>query len=266
LSARQLAVISQQLTSRDRQVMRTVSQFRVMSGAQLGRLFWPEGSPQTHGRLARRGLRRLVRLDVLQPLARRVGGERSGSASTTFALGRAGQHLLHAERSPKRRIRRPHTPGARYLAHTLAVAGLYVALVDAERRGLVELLAFDPEPGCWRPYMGAYTARLTLKPDAYLKLAIGEYDHSWFIEQDMATEAQTTIEAKARRYHDYYRTGTEQAARGVFPRVLWIVPSEPHAEVVRKTLGRLPADAHRLFAVSTTAEALTLLTGTGAVS
>jgi hypothetical protein len=261
LSARQLAAISQQLTDRDRQVMRTVSRFRVMSGAQLGTLFWPDSSPQTRGRLARRGLARLVRLDVLQPLARRVGGERSGSASTTFAVGRAGQYLLQAERASGRRVRRAHTPGARYLAHTLAVAGLYVGLVDTERQGLVETItSFDPEPGCWRPYMGAYAARLTLKPDAYLKLAIGEYDYSWFIEQDMATEAQTTIEGKAKRYHDYYRTGTEQAERGVFPRVLWIVPDASHAEVVRKTLGRLPADAHRLFAVTTTADALALLT------
>jgi hypothetical protein len=260
MSPCQLAAISQRLTSRDRQVMRTVSRFRVMSGAQLGRLFWPEGSPRTHGRLARRGLSRLVRLDVLQPLARRVGGERSGSASTTFAVGRAGQHLLQAERPSTRRVRRAHTPGARYLAHTLAVAGLYVGLVEAERQRLVELPAFAPEPECWRPYAGAWGARLTLKPDAYLKLAIGEYDYSWFIEQDMATEAQTTIEGKARRYHDYYRTGTEQAERGVFPRVLWIVPDTSRAEIIGETLERLPAEAHRLFAVTTAAEALALLT------
>jgi hypothetical protein len=230
-----------------------------MSGAQLGRLFWPEGSPRTRGRLARRGLSRLVRLDVLQPLARRVGGERSGSASTTFAVGRAGQYLLQSEQPSGRRVRRAHTPGARYLAHTLAVAQLYVELVDAERRGLVEIATFSPEPECWRPYAGAWGAPVTLKPDAYLKLAIGEYEYSWFIEQDMATEAQTTIEGKARRYHNYHRTGTEQAEHGVFPRVLWIVPDAPHAETVRETLERLPADAHRLFAVTTTADAIVLL-------
>ena len=259
LSPRQLAAISLQLTDRDLQALRTVSRFRVMSGAQLGRLFWPEGSPRTRGRLARRGLNRLSQLDVLEPLARRVGGERSGSASTTFAVGRAGQHILQAGQQSGRRVRRAHTPGARYLAHTLAVAQLFVDLVDAERRRRLEIAAFSPEPECWRPYTGAWGAGLTLKPDAYLKLAVGDFEYSWFIEQDMATEAQTTIESKARRYHDYYRTGTEQAARGVFPRVLWIVPNTAHAERVRETLERLPADAQRLFAVTTTAEALTLL-------
>jgi hypothetical protein len=147
----------------------------------------------------------------------------------------------------------------RYLAHTLAVAGLYVDVVDAERHGLLEIVAFSPEPECWRSYAGAWGAGLALKPDAYLKLAVGEYEYSWFIEQDMATEAQTTIESKARRYHAYYRTGTEQAKRGVFPRVLWIVPDTRRAERVRETLERLPADAQRLFAITTTADGIALL-------
>lgn len=263
LSPRQLAAISQQITDRDLKTLRTVSRFRVMSGAQLGRLFWPESSAQTRGRLARRGLNRLVRLDVLEPLARRVGGERSGSASTTFAVGRAGQYLLQSERPSGRRVRRAHTPGERYLAHTLAVAQLYVDLVDAQRQGHLEILAFDPEPECWRPYIAAFAARQVLKPDAYLKLATGEYIYSWLIEQDMATEAQTTIESKARRHYDYYRTGTEQAARGVFPRVLWVVPNASHAERVRETLKRLPDDAQRLFMVTTVERAVALLAGTG---
>jgi Replication-relaxation len=260
MSPRRLASISQQLSQRDLEALRTVGRFRVMSGGQLQRLLWREGSPQTAARLARRGLSRLVRLDVLQPLARRVGGMRAGSASTTFAVGRAGQYLLQSEQPSKRRVRRAHTPGERYLAHTLAVAGLYVDLVEAQRRELVEVLAFDPEPECWRPYMAAFAARRVLKPDAFLKLAIGEYDYSWLVEQDMATEAQPTIESKARRYYDYYRSGREQAARGVFPRVLWIVPDPSRAETVRETLGRLPADARRLFAVTTAADALVLLT------
>jgi hypothetical protein len=260
LSGRQLEAISEQLSARDREALLLVSRFRVMSGAQLRRRLWPEGPPQTTARLARKTLARLAELDVLQPLARRVGGARSGSASTTYALGRAGQYILQSERQSKRRVRRAHTPSERYLAHTLAVAQLYVELVDTQRRGLVEVLTFDPEPDCWRPYAGAWGAPMTLKPDAYLKLATGDYEYSWFIEQDMATEAQTTVEAKARRYFDYYRTGTEQAARGVFPRVLWIVPNTPHAELVRETLERLPADAHRLFAVTTMAKAVALLT------
>ncbi|HEX5852523.1 MAG TPA: replication-relaxation family protein [Solirubrobacteraceae bacterium] len=258
MSPHELAVISDQLSPRDRQALRTVSRFRVMSGRQLGELLWDEVSPNARARVARRGLSRLARLGVLQPLARRVGGERSGSASTTYAVGRAGQYLLQSGATSKRRVRAAHTPGARYLAHTLAVAQLYVDLVGAERQEQAELIRFEPEPQ--RPYMAGFGARQVLKPDAFLKLGIADYEFSWFIEQDMATESLSTVKGKALRYHEYFRTGTEQAARGVFPRVLWIAPDTARAEDIRETLAQLPAAAHRLFVVATTAEAVALLT------
>ncbi len=260
LSTRQLEAISQQLTDRDRQALLLVSRFGVMSGRQLQALLWSEVSPSARGRVARRGLSRLVRLDVLQPLARRVGGERSGSASTTFAVGRAGQYLSGS----RRRVRAAHTPGARYLAHRLAVAELYVELVEAGRHeGSVELLSFDPEPECWRPYTTGFAARQVLKPDAYLLLATATREFAWFVEQDMATEALPTIKAKALRYHDYYRTGSEQAERGMFPRTLWVVPDTRRAEQVAETLGRLPTQAQHLHVVTTTTEAAALLTNRG---
>jgi hypothetical protein len=232
-----------------------------MSGDQLGRLFFSSPSPQTQGRLARRGLARLTQLDVLETLTRRVGGASGGSAGTVFALGRAGQYLRQSEQGARRRVRRAHTPGQRYLAHALAVAELYVRLVEAERSGAIELATFAPEPECWRPYLGAYGAKLVLKPDAYVKLAAGDYDYSWFIERDMATEAQTTIAGKARRYYDYYRGGSEQADGRVFPRTAWIVPDAGHAERLADTLGSLPAEAWPLFVVVPATEALPLLTG-----
>ena len=260
LSARQLASTEARLTARDRAILQTVGRFGVMSGRQLGELLWDEISPSARARVARRGLSRLAALDVLQPLTRRVGGERSGSASTTFAVGRAGQYLLQSGGASKRRVRAAYTPGARYLAHRLAVAQLYVDLIAAERQEQVELIRFEPEPECWRPYITGFGTRQILKPDAFVKLAIGDYEFSWFIEADMATEALTTIATKALRYHDSYQTGTEQAARGLFPRVLWIAPSENRAEAIRETLTQLPAAAHRLSVVTTTAEALALLT------
>lgn len=257
LSARQLATIEARLTDRDHAALQTLSRFGVMSGGQLRELLWAEVSASARARVARRGLARLTALDVLQPLARRVGGERAGSTSTIFAVGRAGQYLLKSGR----RVRAAYTPGARYLAHRLAVAQLYVDLTAASREaGEVELLSFEPEPECWRPYMAGFGTRQILKPDACLRLACGDYEFAWFIEADMATEALTTITAKAARYHDYFQTGTEQAQRGIFPRILWITPDTRRAEAIRETLTGLPADAHRLFAVATTTETLTLLT------
>ncbi len=257
-SARELARTRERLSPRDREVLETVGRFRTMSGQQLQRLFWTEGSQQTRARLARHGLARLGGLGVLAPLARRVGGVRAGSRGLCFAVGVAGQRLL-APGDSKRRVRRPYTPGERYLAHTLAVAQLYVELVEAQRRGAGDLLAFDPEPVCWRPYLGPYAARLTLKPDAYVKLGVGDYELSWLLELDLATEALTTIERKARRHLEYHRSGDARRTDGVSPRVAWIVPDQPRAEAVQAALDRLPAEAGRLFAVATSGSAVTLL-------
>ena len=259
LSPRKLASIGDRLSTRDREVLATVDRFRVLSGEQLQRLYWPEGSPETRARLARHGLGRLSRLGVITPLARRVGGVRSGSQGLTFAVGLSGQWLL-ASGDSTRRARHPYTPGERYLAHTLAVAQIYVELVETERRDAGDLLAFDPEPVCWRPYLGPYAARLMLKPDAYLRVGVGEYEFSWLLELDMATEALTTIERKARRHLNYHRSGAARRSHGVSPRVAWIVPDQQRLEAIQNALGRLPSEARRLFAVATSADAITFLT------
>ncbi len=258
LSPRQVSLIAKRLSQRDREVLQLVGRFRVMSGSQLARLFWVEGKPATRARLARRALARLSELEVLERLPRRVGGVRAGSSGLVFALGPAGQRLLQSERGSKRRVRRAYAPGSRYLAHALSVGGLYVALIEAQRWGLVEVLVFDPEPACWRPYPGPYGARLTAKPDAYLRLGVGEFELSWFIEMDLASEARVTLETKARVYIDLYRAGVIQASDGVFPRVAWIAPDTARAEVIREALAGLKSH-HKLFAVTTTTEAAGLL-------
>jgi hypothetical protein len=263
LSARKLAAVESRLSDRDREVMGLVARFRVLSGSQLQRLFWPEGTAQTRARLARHGLGRLTRLGVLAPLERRVGGVRAGSSGRCYALGLAGQRLI-ARTTSSRQPRRPHTPGERHLAHTLAVAGLYVQLVEAQRWGSIELLSFDPEPRCWRPYSGAWGAPLVLKPDAFVKIGVGAWAYSWLIEIDLATESLSTIERKAARHLDYHRSGTALRSTGVAPRVAWIAPDEARAESIASVLERLRPDDRKLFAVTTSEEALSLLpTGAG---
>jgi hypothetical protein len=258
ISQRQLATLATRLSPRDREVMATVGRFRAASGSQLQRLYWPEGTPPTRARLARHGLTRLVNLGVLVALNRRVGGVRAGSAGRVFALGLAGQRL-HQSESTKRRSRRPHTPGERHLAHTLAIAELYVQLVEAQRWGTLELAAFDPEPDCWRPYPGAWGARLILKPDAFVKVGTRDYAYHWLVEIDLATESLTTIERKTERHLDYHRSGTAIQTSGVAPRVAWIAPHEDRAEAIRSVLARLKPDERKLFEVTTAVEAPGLL-------
>ena len=111
LSPGRLASIRERLSTRDLEIFAAVARFRVLSGEQLQRLYWPDGTRATRARLARHGLARLSSLGVITPLARRVGGVRSGSQGLTFAVGLAGQRLLASEGS-RRRARGPHTPAS----------------------------------------------------------------------------------------------------------------------------------------------------------
>jgi hypothetical protein len=100
-----------------------------------------------------RVLKRLVDWHILLPLPRRVGGSLRGSARLAYALDTAGERLLRLRRNLRRdeeRIRRPGTPGERFVQHTLAVTELFVQLVERSRRdGCVHIKAkrIDDESG-----------------------------------------------------------------------------------------------------------------------
>ncbi len=65
----------------------------------------------------------------------------------------------------------------------------------------------------------------------------------------MATEARGTLTAKLKRYLAHHRSGSEQREHGVYPRVLWAVPTDRRASQVAEVVGELPAEAGRLVTV-----------------
>lgn len=242
-----------------------VARLRLITGGQLERLFFYEGnSPQSNARLARTTLSRLVSLGVLRRLERRVGGVRGGSAAFVYETGSAGQRLLSYWRGEGiARTRGGHEPRRAFVAHTVAVADVYVQLNEAARISELELVGFAAEPDCWREYVGIGGRRLTLKPDMYLRLGLDEFEDSWFVEVDMATESSTVIRRQCEAYIAYYRTGREQVAREVFPRVLWITPDQTRARQIERVIDALPADGQRLFSVTTAERAFAVLVGNG---
>jgi hypothetical protein len=238
--------LSTQLTPIDYCVLDMLKTVRIATGAQLHRLYWAYND--TGKRLARHHLAKLTKLGLIARLDRRIGGVRSGSEGYTYALDVAGQRLT-ADDTSTRRQRRPSTPGDRYLAHALAITDRYVDLREAEVRQQFELLAFEAEPTSWRTYSGDHGRPLTIKPDAFVVLADQEWEHRWFIEVDRATEHRPTILRKAREYISYFQSGSEQHLTGIFPRVLWITPTDAHADLLSDWLSTLERDADGLFQV-----------------
>lgn len=249
--------IAQALDDRDQAVLRFVHEGRLATGSQLLRAFWfTSDRDTTTARAGRRALKRLADWRVVERLPRRIGGRRSGSDGFVYRVGRAGTRLLAARGIHGPRV---EMPGALHLTHTLASTELVLRLMEAARRGELELIETQQEPVCWRPFVGAMGARRVLKPDLFVRIGAGSLEDRWFLEIDLASESGRTIARKAAVYLEHYRTGTEQKAAGAYPRVLWLTPDQDRAQQLAAVLERQPAEAKRLFAVRRFDEAVGFL-------
>ena len=239
-----------ELSDRDWRVLADLARVRLLTTQHIERLHFQDGSPLTQARRTRRSLQRLTQLDVIHRFARRVGGVRAGSAGTTYGLATLGQRLIDAAGpAGGARRRRPWEPSAQFFAHVLAVSELYVQLREAERTCELDLLDFDAEPACWRKHVDVGGSANVVKPDAYIRIGLGEFEEYRFVEVDLGSESLSVIARKAETYVDYWRSGHEQRRSGVFPQVLFAVPDEHRAEQIVTTLAVLPPDVWQLFAV-----------------
>jgi hypothetical protein len=222
ISRPQLDLIATRLTDSDRAVLQLLADLRLATGQQLARRLWQaEHGNDPRARAARRVLGRLEDWRLIDRLPQRIGGVRGGASSIVYAIGPAGSRLLARDGHAVSRL---GTPGDRYVGHTLAITETAVRLHEATLRGRLDLIELQPEPRCWRNFVGPFGARRILKPDLFVRIGVGAYEDRWFIEIDQATEAGPTIQSKATGYLEHFRSGTEQRSAGVYPRVIWSVP------------------------------------------
>jgi Replication-relaxation len=250
-----LLALAGELSETERGLVRELARLKLATHAQLAALLPPlvaEASAASRARTARRMLARLTDLRVLARLERRIGGIRAGSAGYVYYLGPVGQRLIaywQGEGLVRGRVR--PEPGSRYVRHRLSVSELYVCARQAEREGLLDLLAFDIEPESWRVFQDGFGGQVTLKPDAFARLGVGAYEDRFFIEVDLGSESKSVIARKVRAYLDYWNSGQEQTEHGVFPRVLLLTNSETRRAALVDVCARLPAESWPLFTVAT---------------
>jgi hypothetical protein len=250
------------LGSRDLVVLQSLAKLRLLTGDQLRRLHVADGSPVTQARRARALLQRLADLRLVVRLGRRVGGVRAGSSGYVYGLSGHGQAVLAVDGPMGGRRRRVWETSPSFQDHVLDVAEVYVRLVEAERTDTAELLAFTAEPACWRTFPGIGGQTVILKPDGFVRLAVGDFEHSTFIEVDRGTESVPTLVRKMGVYVAYWRSGIEQAEHEVFPRVLWLANSNRSVLGITRALRQVPADAQHLFHATFLDGAIPVLTAT----
>lgn len=260
---RRIRDLEQHLTERDVAMLHDIERFRLLTSTQLQRLHFgvhPLGShttPLAATRATNRVLARIERLGVVMRLGRRIGGPLYGSSATIWQLAPAGERFLRALRGDPDR-RKFEEPSAAFVSHTLAVADTAVQVIEQARLGHYELLEVQTEPACWRTFQtGAGT--LTLKPDLLLVTADAETETHSFIEVDRGTEHLPAIRRKCDIYQRYYRDGSEERLRGLYPAVVWVVPDEPRRAALWKAISADKTLDPDLFTVVTTDAALAAL-------
>jgi hypothetical protein len=261
LGSRGLDELRDELSGRDVAIVGQVADLRLMSARQIEAVHFSadeHANADAAARACRRSLERLTRERLIIRIERRIGGVRAGSRSYVYALGPVGHRVL-ALSSPRPRYREPSTT---FIRHTLAVAQLVVDVTVAARSGSFDLLVCQTEPRCWRQFSSAGGITV-LRPDLFLSLGVGEYERRFFVEVDQGTEHLPALIRKCRLYESYYRSGTEQAAHDVFPRVAWVVPDERRMARLRKAISTDRHLTDAVFSVSTASNGVAVLTGAG---
>lgn len=260
-----LHTLAEALSERDRAVLASVARHRFLTTQQIERLHFYDHASETSGsRSARRVVHRLAASGLLEALPRRVGGFRAGSAGSIWHISLTGGRLLALTGDGARPVR-VRQPSVRLVDHCLAIATAHVQLAETARAGQFRLTAVELEPHCWRRYPGSYGHPETLKPDLGLTTVSsdGQFEDRWLLEIDLGSEHPPTVLVKCRQYEAYRASGQEQQSRGVFPRVVWVVPTARRARVLQSAIsGSRSLDAG-LFRVVTTDE-LTGLVAAGA--
>lgn len=254
LTPSQLRRLDQQLTTWDRDIVRSVDRLRLVSGGQLMRLWFADpqsssASPSSRARSARRALQRLTSMGMLRRLERRVGGVRAGSDGFIYEVDQAGQRLSAFWRGDGLARTRPaHEPGVQFAEHQLATSEVYVRLAEAAGSDGFEIVGWQSEPAAWRPFLGAMGARQVLKPDAYVVLACGDEELVWFVEVDRGTVSAAALRRQLAAYVAFWQSG--HPGETVMPRVLWLVPNDARAERLTHLTAGTSAPS-TLFAVTT---------------
>lgn len=127
----------------------------------------------------------------------------SGSAPFFWWLTRSGARLVEGTSPAPGKA----TPNPLFLRHTVAIVGLYVALLDVGPSIGMRCESWLRDELAWEEWLPTLGRAKHLRPDAYLEVSLevdGEVGRAGaFVEVDFATMDQPRLRAKVARHRDY---------------------------------------------------------------
>ncbi|KZE43285.1 replication-relaxation family protein [Microbacterium sp. T32] len=246
----QLERLRSDLSERDWALLRFLSRHCYATTRQLQRQFFTgHATPSAATRATVRVLDRLLQQRLVTRLERKIGGHTRGSASYIWHLDAAGERLTRRDGGPRRRFIDPSLP---FLEHCLQITETALVLSELTQTSDLRLTKLQIETEAWRSFLTRHGTATILKPDLFATLSTPDFDDHWYIEVDLGTESVVPVlRDKCAAYAAYRATGRAQAEHGVFPRVLWIVPTQRRADRLTAAIRADPRLPDRLFTVIT---------------
>lgn len=200
---------------------------QLLATRQIEALCFPAGTPLSRARTCRRRLRELTEWGLLHRERVTPGQAGGGSRQASFALTSTGGRVLALRDGRTPQLHRPQDRGQAQTAHLLAVGAAHVAL-HAACAEAGHALRWVAEPACWRR-VAASGGTFTLRPDAYVEIAVDTERRLAWLEIDRGTQSvPVTIARKVSRY--CAAALALAAAEEPIPRVVFVVGGKSRRE------------------------------------
>ena len=240
-----------------------VAAHRFATTTQLARLTALEyASSASALRQTQRHLANLAQQRLLTSLERRVGGWQGGSAVTIWAATTRGQRLVatgEGDEVPRRQ--RPREVSTTFLDHLLAITEVRTSIEEAVRQEADTEATVALEPDCWRTALSPSGQPQVLRPDLAVTITSPAYEDRYLIEVDRATENPGRVIATCWRYQEHQATSAQVSDGGVFPLVVWLVPTDRRRHRLERAIAHRTGLLRDLFRVIRLDQLPTLIHG-----
>ena len=242
-----------------------VAAHRFATTTQLARLTAPEyASSASALRQTQRHLASLAQQRLLTSLERRVGGWQGGSAVTIWAATTRGQRLVAAENGEGEEVprrQRPREVSTTFLDHLLAITEVRTSIEEAVRQEADTEAMVALEPDCWRTALSPSGQVQVLRPDLAVTITSPAYEDRYLMEVDRATENPGRVIATCWRYQEHQATTSQASDGGVFPLVVWLVPTDRRRHRLERAIAHSTGLLRDLFRVIRLDQLPTLIHG-----